>query len=280
MVCFFIILLSTYDGNEGGEMARPSRCRRICIEPEYNSFAPRGIKETETVCLTLDEFESIRLIDYGNKTQAETARQMDISRTTVAEIYRQARYKLADCLINGKSLRISGGNYRLCDGDAWRCCGKKCNRYNFKTGSPTYLRKEANIMKIAVTYENGNVFQHFGHTEQFKIYDIQGEKITDSRILNTNGNGHGALVGMLMELGVDTLICGGLGSGAKTALADAGIKIYGGVTGNTDDAVNALLTGTLIFNTDVHCDHRGHEHNREGRHCSEEKHGCIGNGSI
>lgn len=133
-------------------------------------------------------------------------------------------------------------------------------------------------MKIAVTYENGNVFPHFGHTEQFKIYEIDNNKIADSKVVNTNGSGHGALAGLLSELKVDTLICGGIGVGAQNALNEAGIKLYGGVSGSTDDAVDALLSGTLAYDPDVRCNHHDHEHHDEGHHCGEDKHGCSGHG--
>lgn len=131
-------------------------------------------------------------------------------------------------------------------------------------------------MKIAVTYENGNVFPHFGHTEQFKIYEIDNNKIADSKVVNTNGSGHGALAGLLSELKVDTLICGGIGMGAQNALNEAGIKLYGGVSGRADDAVDALLSGTLAYDPDVRCNHHDHEHHDEGHHCGEDKHGCSG----
>jgi len=132
-------------------------------------------------------------------------------------------------------------------------------------------------MKIAVTYENGNVFQHFGHTEQFKVYGIEDGKIIQTQVVDTNGSGHGALSEMLSVLGVDTLVCGGIGAGAQAALAQAGIRLYGGVSGSADEAVNALLAGNLAFNPNVHCDHHGHHH-EEGHHCGEDKHGCAGNG--
>ena len=124
-------------------------------------------------------------------------------------------------------------------------------------------------MKIAVTYENGEIFQHFGHTETFKIYDISDGKITASEVIDTNGSGHGALAGFLVEHGVDTLICGGIGGGAQNALAQAGIRLFGGVSGNADEAVNALLAGNLGYNPNVHCDHHDHE---EGHSCGD--HGC------
>ena len=133
-------------------------------------------------------------------------------------------------------------------------------------------------MKIAVTYENGNVFQHCGQTEQFKIYDISNTEIAGTQIVSAAGSGHGALAGFLAELRVDTLICGGIGAGAQNALTQAGIRFYGGVSGDADDAVNALLAGRLAFNPQVRCDH--HDHHGEGHHCGENKHGCAGSGGC
>lgn len=133
-------------------------------------------------------------------------------------------------------------------------------------------------MKIAVTYENGNVFPHFGHTEQFKVYNIEDGKIAGAQVIDTNGSGHGALAELLSEYKVDTLICGGIGAGAQAALAQAGIRLYGGVSGSADEAVDALIAGKLAYDPDVHCDHHGHDHHGEGHHCGEDKHGCQGNG--
>ena len=124
-------------------------------------------------------------------------------------------------------------------------------------------------MKIAVTYENGNVFPHFGHTSQFKLYETADGKIMSSRVVGTDCQGHGALAGLLRSLGVDTLICGGIGAGAQNALAEAGIRLYGGVSGPADAAVQALLDGSLAYDPQVHCDHHGHA-------CGADKHGCAG----
>ena len=114
-------------------------------------------------------------------------------------------------------------------------------------------------MKIAVTYEDGQIFQHFGHTEQFKLYEVADGKIVREEVVDTNGSGHGALAGFLMQRGVDTLICGGIGGGAQMALAEAGIKLYGGVSGSADEAVAALLDGTLGYNPNVQCNHHDHQ---------------------
>ena len=153
---------------------------------------------------------------------------------------------------------------------------KKCDRAECR-GKYAGEREEDRIMKIAVTYENGNVFPHFGHTEQFKVYDVEDGKVTGTQVVETKGSGHGALAGMLSGFEVDTLICGGIGAGAQIALAEAGIRLYGGVSGNTDEAVDALLAGNLAFDPDVHCDHHGHDHDHGcGHHCGEDKHGCGG----
>ena len=106
-------------------------------------------------------------------------------------------------------------------------------------------------MKIAVTHQNGQVFQHFGHTEEFKIYDIEDGKIANAVVIGTAGSGHGALAGFLSALGVDTLICGGIGGGAQMALAQAGIRFFGGVQGDADKAVEALLANALAYDPEA-----------------------------
>ena len=126
-------------------------------------------------------------------------------------------------------------------------------------------------MKIAVTYENGNVFQHFGHTAQFKIYNVEDGNIVSEQVIDTNGSGHGALAGLLSSLGVDTLICGGIGGGAQMALAEAGIRLFGGIAGEADAAVEALLAGELEYNPNVRCSHHDHHHGEEHT-CGS--HGC------
>ena len=125
-------------------------------------------------------------------------------------------------------------------------------------------------MRVAVTYENGEIFQHFGHTAQFKVYDIEDGKILSSEVVDTNGSGHGALAGLLNVMKVDALICGGIGGGAQMALAETGIKLFGGVSGSADAAAQALAEGKLDYNPAVRCDH--HDHHGEGHSCGS--HGC------
>ena len=133
-------------------------------------------------------------------------------------------------------------------------------------------------MRIAVTYENGMVFQHFGHCAQFKLYDAQDGAVTAQQVVSAEGSGHGALAGVLTSLKADVLICGGIGGGAQAALAEAGIKLYGGVSGSADEAVESYLAGNLAFDPDTTCNH----HHEEGHTCGEHdcgEHTCGGHHS-
>lgn len=129
-------------------------------------------------------------------------------------------------------------------------------------------------MKIAATYDNGNIFQHFGKTEFFKVYEVEDNKVIFSEVISSNGTGHGALAGLLAEQGISVLICGGIGGGAQSALAEAGIELCSGAQGDADTAVDAYLKGELV-STGVNCDHHHHE---DGHSCGshEDGHSCGG----
>ena len=131
-------------------------------------------------------------------------------------------------------------------------------------------------MKIAVTYDNGNIFQHFGRTESFKVYDVEDNKVVSSEVIGSNGVGHGALAGLLADRAVDVLICGGIGGGAQQALSDAGVELVAGAEGDADQAVEAYLKGELI-STGANCDHHHHE---DGHSCGDhgEGHSCGSGG--
>ena len=128
-------------------------------------------------------------------------------------------------------------------------------------------------MKIAVTFDNnGDVFQHFGHTEQFKIYEIENNNIVSSHVLSSDGEGHSALAQLLESENIDRLICGGIGGCAVNALSEAGIEIFAGITGNADNAVKAYLEGTLEQTTSPNCNHHGEHHHGEGHSCGHSCH--------
>ena len=131
-------------------------------------------------------------------------------------------------------------------------------------------------MRIAVTYDNGQVFQHFGHTEEFKIYEVEDGKVASTEVIGSDGQGHGALAGILDDNSIDVLICGGIGGGAKAALDEKGIELCAGAEGSADDAVEAYLKGELV-NTGVNCDHHGEGHSCSDHHdggCGHEEGGC------
>ena len=131
-------------------------------------------------------------------------------------------------------------------------------------------------MKIAVTYENGMVFQHFGRTSQFKVYEVVDGKMVDMKVVSSGGSGHGALAGVLSALGVDVLICGGMGMGARMALAEAGIVVHAGISGDADAAVEAFLSGQLRYTQDATCDHHHGEEHSCGSHGCGTDHHCGG----
>ena len=256
---------------------RPKKSRKVCHYPDVVGFEPVGTEEEkEAVILTIDEYETIRLMDKEGYSQEQCGEKMQVARTTVQLIYTSAREKLAIALVEGRPIRIEGGDYQLCKGNDASCRQSTCMKKDYKKEYDEYVKmKGDSSMRIAVTYENGEVFQHFGHTEQFKFYDIEDGKVISSAVVPTNGRGHGALASLLSMVEVDVVICGGIGGGAQMALAANGIKLYGGVTGEADKVVEAFLAGELDYNPDVQCSHHG-EHHGEGHTCGE--HGCGSHG--
>ncbi len=236
-------------------MPKTTKCRTINGMPGQFGYAPvEEVDVSSAVRLSFDEFETIRLLDSEKMTQEQCAKLMGVARTTVTSMYESARGKIAQMLVEGKSLYISGGNVEFRIPQAKEFIGNR--------------NKGVDEMRLAVTYDNGEIFQHFGHTEQFKVYDIKEGQILNEQIVDTNGQGHGALAGFLLGGDVDALICGGIGGGAQAALREAGIVLYGGVSGKADDAVKAFLAGELSFNPNVTCNHHDHEHG-EGHSCGD-----------
>ena len=256
-------------------MARPNKRKRICRLPVYSQFFTKDREETRNqLILSVEEFETLRLLDYIGMTQEECAEQMGVGRATVQNLYTEARKKIVRFLVEGTGLLIEGGNYTICPS---------------QTCSEEIKEKGVFKMKIAVTYQDGMVFQHFGHTEQFKVYTVEDGKLISEEVVGTNGQGHGALAGFLKENGVDTLICGGIGAGARNALSEAGIQLFPGAAGNADEQVNSFLAGKLSYDPNTKCSHHSHAHQGEGHTCGAHhyghehghscgSHGCGGHG--
>ena len=229
-------------------MPRPSKKKQVSSLPQYSCFThTEQLVEDNFIKMSIEEFETIRLIDYLGKQQQECAEMMEISRASVQMLYDAARKKISRFLVEGRPLFLDGGNYQL----------------NLKQ-----IVGDDN-MKIAVPYENGQIFQHFGHSSTFKMYEVKENKIVSSELADTNGKGHGALAGFLKEHQVDVLICGGIGAGAKNALSEANITLYGGACGNADEQVASFLQGNLQYNPNIQC---SHHHHGEGHSCGN--HSC------
>ena len=242
-------------------MPRPNREKRVCRMPLCAEFvAARGNGHSHRIQMSVEEYETIRLIDYMGMTQAECAASMDVGRATVQSLYTDARKKLARFLVEASALEIQGGNFIVAGRHS--CCA------DTEKGK---VKKEDLKMRLAVTYENGQVFQHFGHTEQFKIYDIEDGKVIGSQVIDTNGSGHGALAGFLKNMDVEILICGGIGGGARNALAEAGIQLFPGACGDADAQVESYLNGNPNYDPDTVCSH--HEHG-EGNCQDHGQHEC------
>lgn len=253
-------------------MPRPQRKRTIYQIPECRTFTAAHAKET--IVITFDELEAVRLMDQEGLDQAACGARLHVARSTAQNIIRRAHKKIADALVNGKSIRIDGGNVEYSDNREFGCCGWEMESIPCIGG---LTNMEVHKMKIAVTYdrETGEIFQHFGRTEYFKVYNIDNHDIQLSEVVSTNGQGHGALAGVLKELNVDALICGGIGGGAQMALAAAGIKLYGGCSGDADQAVADFLAGQLHYQEDVRCDHHGEHHESGCAHTAGAcGHGC------
>ncbi len=218
---YYILRIQTI----GGTMARPTKKRRICGFPVNKNFGPLTGGETEEVVeMSLDEYEVIRLIDFEKLTQEETAKQMDIARTTVQSIYSDARYKLSELLVSGKRLVISGGHYRIC-----RDYGKKCNLKKCRCGRGEVKKNKVTLaIPVKAKDINGNISAAFGRASYFLIYDLKsgGYDFIDN-ISNTSNNGAGVATAQLIaDSGVDLLLLPKCGEKARGILREDGIKLY------------------------------------------------------
>ena len=222
-------------------MARVAQARKVCQLPLCRRFQPVEMASTAEIQLTVDEYETLRLMDLEGFTQAECAKSMGTARTTVQSIYASARRKVARMLVERRPLVIEGGVYKLCPGLEPTCPCNGCAKHRACRASALPAREEY-IMRIAVPYEKGEVFQHFGHAEHFKFFDVENGKIIATRVVDADGSGYSALVSFLTANGTNALICGSIGPGAQDALREAGIQLYASLHGSADAAVMAILS--------------------------------------
>lgn len=245
-------------------MPRPEKKRHVCPLSGVRRFDTDG--NAPALEIRADELEALRLCDLEELAQQEAATRMGVSRGTLQRLLYSAHRQIAFALVCGHPIHLGppAESRRAQAGG----CGKKCRfcrakRKNTQAGGKNMI--------IAVTSENGEVFQHFGHTPEFTIYETKGDELLGPRVVPTGENGHGALAGLLDALGVEVLICGGIGGGAQMALDEIGVEVVGGASGKVADVVAAYLKGELQVDPDFQCHHHDHD---GGHECGE--HGCGG----
>jgi predicted Fe-Mo cluster-binding NifX family protein len=119
-------------------------------------------------------------------------------------------------------------------------------------------------MRIAIPFYMGNIFQHFGHAPQFKVYEVENHQVLMEMLVEVEEQGHGAVADLLQSLDVRVVICGNIGEGAMKALQNAGIIFYGGVTGDADEAITALVQGGLKYDPNIRCTAHADGHGCDG----------------
>ena len=243
-------------------MPRPEKKRRICPLSGERRFGTDG--NAPALEIRADELEALRLCDLEEVSQQEAATRMGVSRGTLQRLLYSAHRQIAFALVCGHPIWIEPPTRSPSAGKG--TCRKKCR---FCRGNQKITKIGGNNMIIAVTSSNGEVFQHFGHTPEFTIYETKEDELLGPRVIPTGENGHGALAGILDALGVEVLICGGIGGGAQMALDEIGVKVVGGASGKVADVVAAFLKGELEVNPDFQCHHHDHD---SGHKCGE--HGC------
>lgn len=239
-------------------MARPKKCRKVCCLPENTFFGPLGEASSQSdVTLFVDEYETIRLIDFEGLTQEECADKMHVARTTVQGIYAEARKKIADCIVNGKRIIIEGGDYRLCDGKGHHC-GKYCQRRKYHGLALAQTMKENDVMRIAIPVEsaemNDPVCPSFGRTPQFLIYNMEdgSSTVIENSAANAQGGAGIKAAQILVDNQVKAVLTPHCGENAAKVLQPAGIALYKTTKGTVAKQIALFKENGLEPLTDIH----------------------------
>lgn len=242
-------------------MPRPRKCRRICSMPRYTEFSPDSSfdEKEETVTLTVDEYEALRLIDLLGYSQEQCGEYMQVARTTVQQIYASARKKTAEMLVNGRRLSINGGDFCLCRGGESfiGCLG--CRRHIAKNSVQINRGKENMKIAVPLDADKKNICVSFGRAPIFLVYDLtSGEKeYYENPAANAEGGAGIKAAQAVTDFGVSSLITVRCGENAAQVFNAAGIKIYKAKALDADGAVREFKAGQLDELTHFHTGYHG-----------------------
>lgn len=233
-------------------MPRRKKCRKVCQMPHMREFRPVGDFPCEdAVILSVDEYEAIRLIDKQGFSQEECSSYMQVARTTVQLIYNSARKKLADALVDGLTLRIEGGDYRLCDGTEEYCGCGCCHKHRCGQIMKT---KEEGQMRIAIPLDENrqDVCIVLARAPYFLFHDENGDAIVENPAAEAQGGAGIQVAQFLVDNNVTALITVRCGQNAADVFTAAGMKIYKSVNKTADAELAAFADGKLDELTHFH----------------------------
>lgn len=232
-------------------MPRPRKRRKVCQLPGTKEFRPVGeLSDDLIVTMTVDEYEAIRLIDDEGFSREECAAYMEVGRTTVQQIYDEARRKIARVLVEGATLRIEGGDFRLCDGEERRCGCGGCAKHR---GMPL-LRddEEVGIMKVAVSIEENkaDVCPFAARSPYYLIHGEEGDEVVENPAAHAESGAGMQAAQLLIDKGVTDFIAVRVGMNAGEALNAAGITVWKSVGKTAAEDIAAFEAGELEKETE------------------------------
>jgi predicted DNA-binding protein (UPF0251 family)/predicted Fe-Mo cluster-binding NifX family protein len=229
-------------------MARPFKCRRVSSIPGVTYFKPAGIpmRDLEEVGMSVEEAEALRLKELDGLEQEEGAERMNISRPTFQRILASARKKAADALLNGKAIKIEGGNFQVMPVTPF-CC---------KEQNIVCKNKGERIVKYAMPVSNNQLISHFGQANEFMLMDVaQDGRVLSKETIRVTPHSCGTLPGELAKRGVNVVLAGGMGMGPRMAFQQSSIDVVLGVTEpDPEKAAAAHINNTLENGANV-CEH-------------------------
>lgn len=239
-------------------MPRPRKCRKVCRLPDNDGFVPVNPDTgLEAVVLNVDEYEALRLIDREGFSQEQCGEYMHIARATVQQIYACARKKLADALVEGRALRIQGGDYRLCDGKEDSCGCGGCRRH--RRGREPKEQQEGNFVKIAIPLDENkqDVCIVLARAPYFLFREEGRDTIVENPAAQAAGGAGLQAAQFLVDRGVTALITVRCGQNAAEVFAGANMKIYRSAHKSALEDLAALEEGSLGELTQFHGGYHG-----------------------